>query len=175
MGGGCYNQSLRIPENSKITAKYVTLDDVASREGVWCEIDTIRFFRDMKVSDCIFKLQDLQFKIDDKFRIGEDGRLLEYINYLPMGPLSYDTSQLKADPLLTKSLNIGLFRVQISADKTQIIDHLDPCDIEKIYFEDRVVLMKQNDSLRRTHRRILYQFVENKSLHPKMFDYSKVQ
>jgi hypothetical protein len=158
--GSCWssNSILEIPKNTRLIAKYVTLDEVLSRKGVFCDYDSIRFFLEMKEFDCMFKLQNFQFKIGDKFKIGADGKIVEYLHYAPMGPLTYDTTQLKADPGFAKHMDLDRFFVQISADRTRILDLLDTCEIEKIYFKEKLILMKQNERLQKKNQRILYQY-----------------
>ncbi len=154
------NPTLEIPKQTQLIAKYITLDEVMSQNDVFCDYDSIRSFLEMQEFDCIFQLQNFRFKIDDKFKLGTDGKVVEYFNYLPMGTLTYDADALNADWGLRNELKLDRFFVQISTDRTRIIDRLDTCDIERIFFKEKLILMKQNESLKANRRRIFYQYQE---------------
>lgn len=146
------------PKNIRIIAKYLTLDEKMSVQGHFCDNDSIRPFLKMKALDCMFQINDHQFKIDNKLVLDKHGKVVQYYRYLPMGLLIYNRAELYADSGLVNSLKLNPFFIQISADKTRIMDTQDTCEIEKIYPKEKLMMMKQTEQLKNKGQRIFYQY-----------------
>ena len=139
----------------KIVAKYIVLDEELSPDHVKCE-DEIKEFLKMDDLDCSFLLDNQEFDIEEKFVLDNNGQLKEYWNYKPMGPLTYDLKDLKADQKFSDLIGAGNIRITSSSD--YIFDSGDTLKIEKIYQEEKLIFVERTSELRNKHRRLIFEF-----------------
>ena len=139
----------------KIVAKYVVLDEELSPDHVKCE-DDIKEFLKMDDLDCSFLVDNQEFDIEEKFVIDHNGRLKEYWDYRPMGPLIYDLKELIADQKFAELIRADKIRITSSSD--YIFDSGDTLKIEKIYQEEKLIFVERNSDLRNKHRRLIFEF-----------------
>jgi hypothetical protein len=148
-----------IPEHMVISSKYIVLDENKSANHVKCNNNTPPFLK-MEESDCSFKLRNMEFDISRKFKIDKQGKIIEFWRYLPEGPLVYTLNDIVKDKGIEEEIEYQKFAVKISNDRRWIIDNIDTTEIETIFIEEKLILMKQNNKLQKKGLRIIYSYDE---------------
>ena len=155
----CSNQSCIINKNalprySKITAKYIVLNEKISPDFVNCSDKSVPFSQ-MQGNDCSFSIGNYEFDILKKYLIDNNGDLQEFWAYISEGPLTYSVDELNQDMKFKKYENLDRFNVRIAKNRTEIIDTKDTLQIEKIFKSDKLILIINSEN---KERRILYEY-----------------
>ena len=150
----CKGTENELPQSSKIIAKYSVLDEKISVNNINCSEKSVPFIN-MKENDCSFSIGNYEFDIEKKYIFDENGNLKEFWKYLSEGPLTYSLNQLNEDITYKKYENLDNLNVQVSTNRTEIIDTKDALKIEKIFKSEKLILMQ---NLENKGRRILYEY-----------------
>ncbi len=152
---GCTFFKKKDKSNIKITTKYTAWK--GKKNGIYfhsCNQNEIAEFRKMNEYDCYFLIGNLLFTIREKFILNEKGNLIEYWNYLPEGQLTYNLTELKNDPKFLKSIGGSEPNIKILENENQVINMKDTLEIETIFTEQKLILIKGNKS----KSRILFEY-----------------
>lgn len=144
-----------LASNIQIITKYQTLDEERSPNHHKCS-EEIKTFTKMDKYDCSFRLGNFEFDIEKKFNLDESGNLREYWTYLPEGPLTYNLTQLKSDPKFLKSIGGTELNIHLLENNNQIIDKGDTLTIEKIFPNEKLILIEKKGNTKINGRRIIF-------------------
>ncbi|MEP2446242.1 MAG: hypothetical protein ABJI69_03355 [Balneola sp.] len=139
----------------KIIAKYVVLDEELSPSHYNCQ-DEVKEFLKMDKLDCSFLVDKQEFDILEKFVLDNNGQLKEYWNYKPMGPLTYELKDLRADQKFSDM--IGVEKIKINSSPEQVFDSGDTLEIEKIYHKEKLIFVERTSELRKKNLRLIFEF-----------------
>lgn len=143
--------------NSKIIAKYQTLDETISPAHAKCS-DEIKVFDKMNAYDCSFRLGNDEYDIEKKFILDERSTLKEYWVYKSEGPLIYQIDELRLNPAFLKSIGNTKWYVDILGNGQQIVCSGDTLTIEKVFSKEKLILIKQGESIKKAKRRIFFEY-----------------
>ena len=141
----------------KIIVKYQTLDENISPDHIKCS-DEIRAFDKMNEYDCSFRLGNDEYDIEKKFILDERSILKEYWVYKSEGPLIYQIAELKSDSDFLKSIGNTKWYVDILGNGRQIVCNGDTLTIERVFSKERLILIKQGESIKKTRRRMFFEY-----------------
>ncbi len=139
-----------------ISAKYIVHDEWTSPQITNCAED-ISSFLEMKEYDCSFKLREKEFDIEDKYVYNQSGSATEFWDYKSEGPMIYKSENVDLDKFLDAEIGLSNNIVSI-ADEKKIIDNGETLIIEKIYFEEKLIVAQQTKELKKDNRRFIYEF-----------------
>lgn len=148
-------QSQEKEQEFHLIAKYVVRDENVSPDFHHCSHE-IKEFVKMDIHDCSFLLANQEFDIHEKFILDRSGKLKEYWVYRPMGPLTYDLSDLRADKKFSDLIRAD--KVKIKSSSEQIFDSGDTLKIEKIYYDEGLILVEKNPDQTEKQQRLIFEF-----------------
>ena len=146
-----------LDENTQIKVKYQTLDETISPNHSKCS-DEIRDFKKMGKYDCSFQIENFEFDIEKKYILNKNGNIKEYWIFKSEGPLIYNIKELKLDPKFLKSIGGNELNIGLLKNGHQILDGGDTLTIEKIFLEEKLILMKKKRDTKKNKRRILSEY-----------------
>lgn len=147
------HQKIKVPENSKIVAKYIVFD-----ENVSAKI--------LKDTSEILQLKSRD-KIKDSFRLGKNVYVVEYVFFVSEnGKLekidehTYNVDYKKTGIGLKKEIidfeNVGFdFLLKFTGGGSQIVYRKDTLDIHEIYLEQKLFTTQEQEF---AHRKVFYQY-----------------
>jgi hypothetical protein len=154
---GCQQQSApKAPNKARLVAKYKVLDETISPEHVKCG-DIVIDFLDASPYTCSFKVQGLEFDIEDKYVVNAEGHLKEFSSYVAEGPISYSIDELKADTLFLRYNQLDNFHISLVNEGQAILDGIDTLAIERIFPIEKLLLARRKASTPKG-RRFIYQY-----------------
>jgi hypothetical protein len=155
---GCGGQGgYKLNDNTQIIAKYQTLDEIRSPNHSKCS-DIVMDFKKMGEYDCSFKVDKYEFDIEKKFVLDKNGNVKEYWTYLAEGPLTYNIQELKSDEKFLESIGGSELNITFLKDGIHILDKGDTLEIEKIFPEQKLILIKQSEEMEKDGRRLLFEY-----------------
>src|SRR5690606_1984524 len=110
---GCTENKSELPKSSKISAKYIVLDEKISPNNINCSDKSVPYLK-LQNNDCSFSIENYEFDIEKKYLIDNNGNLNEFWTYRSEGPLTYSIDELNQDIKFKKYENLEGFNVQIS-------------------------------------------------------------
>ncbi len=154
----CNNKEENIlNSNIQITTKYQTLDEMISPNHHKCS-DEIKEYKKMGKYDCSFQIENFEFDIEKKYILNKSGNLKEYWTYKSEGPLTYNREELESDPKFLKSIGGLKLNIKFLENGQQILDGGDTLTIEKIFQEEKLILMKKKSDFKKNGRRTLFEY-----------------
>lgn len=154
---GCATQSIKIPKNAKIIAKYVVHDEKHSPNLSKCS-DLKNDFLVANKYDCTFTMEGYEFDIEDKYIFNEDGQFTEFWDYLSEGPVVSKIEKLKNDKNYLTSIDGENITVKWGINKKVIITERDTLKIDKIFPKYKLIWIEQDKETRKNGRRILIEY-----------------
>jgi hypothetical protein len=155
---GCNEKVENVLDNStELIAKYQTLDEKISPNHSKCS-DIVHEFEKMDKYDCSFKIDNYEFDIEKKFVLDKNGNLNEYWTYKAEGPLTYSLEELESDPKFLEIIGGTELNITLSQDGKYIWDNGDTLEIEKIFSDQNLILIKQSGNIKRNGRRLLFEY-----------------
>jgi hypothetical protein len=150
---GCNN--VEVPENSKIVAKYVVLNEQISPLTKACAEDSPKQFTKMNSWDCSFKLEEYTFDVEKKLTLNDNGNMIkmailpieEYIDYTKYG-ISKDTTDYK-------KISGNDIIIKLSESRKTIVDYPDTLVIEKVFPNEKLIFV-ENTKIK--GKRFIYQY-----------------
>jgi len=143
--------------NIQIVTKYITLDEKLSPNHSKCS-DEVKGYKEMGKYDCSFQVEGLEFDIEEKYLLDDNGNIKEYWTFKSEGPLTYKVEELKSDPKFLKSIGGAKLNIKLLENRKQIMDKGDTMTIERIFQEEKLILIMKKASTKRTDRRILLEY-----------------
>ncbi|QOG01928.1 hypothetical protein [Flavobacterium sp. MDT1-60] len=138
---GCERKP-EIPIGSKITAKYIVLNENISRRIIH-DITNVKEFDKSDNNDKEpFKIDGKVYKIDMDFRLYPDGRL-KILNENLYHSFNYSDFGLKKIEINRKTIG-EKFSIKFSPFYDKIIDCNDTLKIEKNYSTEKLLFVKEN-------------------------------
>jgi hypothetical protein len=155
---GCSGQGgNKLNDNAQIIAKYQTLDEIISPNHYKCS-DIVKDFKKVGEYDCSFKIDNYEFDIEKKFILDKNGNIKEYWTYLAEGPLTYNLQELKSDEKFLESIGGIELNITFLKDRIHILDKRDTLEIEKVFSEQKLILIKQSAEMKKDGRRLLFEY-----------------
>lgn len=153
------NKKAIINTDIQIIEKYKAVETLidGDTDYTFCHEDS-KAFKNMGEYDCAFTIDKYKFTILDKFILDKKGKLKGYWNYLPEGPLTYNLEELKADPKLFNSVGGKNMTVRLLKNGYQIKDKGKILTIEKVFTDEKLILIKQKSYIKKRGMRILFQY-----------------
>lgn len=139
----------------QIITKYQTLDENISPNHIKCS-EEVKYFEEMNPYDCSFRLENFEFDIEEKFILDKNGNVKEYWTYKSEGPVIYKHHELKSDSKFLKYIGDAELNIRLLENKNQIVDKEDTLTIEKIFPDEKLILMKKQGYAKKKGRRILF-------------------
>jgi hypothetical protein len=146
-----------VPTTAKIKAKFLVLDEKLSPQIIKCSED-IPNFLNMKADDCSFKLGNSEFDIEEKYLLDKKGAISEYWVYHSEGPERFSLSKIKQDSTLSTALLNDKQGISFTKNKKAIVDSKDTFEIEKVFLEEKMLVVKSNKNIPIRSRKFIYQF-----------------
>lgn len=146
---GCNEDKNELPESSVLTAKLKVYNENLSSNLYNCSGERVQYSK-MQENDCSFLIGNYRFVILRKYLIDNYGNLKELWVYHSEGPVTYSKKELNQDPKFVEYENIENFNVQITKNRTEIIDSNDTLKIEEVFKNEKLILIenKNNDKER---------------------------
>lgn len=141
----------------QIITKYQTLDEKLSPNHTKCS-DEIRGYKEMGKYDCSFQVEDLEFDIEEKYLLDDNGNIKEYWTFKPEGPLTYKVEELKSDPKFLKSIGGTELNIKLLENRKQILDKGDTLTFERIFPKEKLILIMKKGDVNKSGRRILFEY-----------------
>ena len=138
---GCERKP-EIPIGSKITAKYIVLNENISRRIVHDVTNVKEFDRSDNNAKKPFKIDGKVYKIDMDFRLYADGSL-KILNENLYHSFNYSDFGLKKIEVNKKTIG-EKFLIKFSTSYDKIIDCNDTLEIEKNYPKEKLLFVKEN-------------------------------
>ena len=138
---GCERKP-EIPIGSKITAKYIVLNENISRRIIHDVAKVKEFDRSDNNDKEPFKIDGKVYKIDMDFRLYGDGSL-KILNENLYHSFNYSDFGLKKIEINRKTIG-EKFSIKFSASYDKIIDGNDTLEIEKNYPKEKLLFVKEN-------------------------------
>ncbi len=146
-----------LSSSTQIIVKYKTLDEWMSPKHIKCS-DKIKEFKKMGKYDCSFQLRNFEFDIEEKFILNKNGNIKEYWWYKSEGPLTYKIEELESDPRFLEGIGGAELNIKLLENRQQILDKGDTLIIERIFTEEKLILIKQKGDVKKDRRRILFEY-----------------
>lgn len=146
-----------LESNVEITVKYQTLDEKNSPNNINCA-DEIREYKKMNKYDCSFQVEDFEFDIEKKYILDSNGNIKEYWRYKSEGPLIYKIDELKSDSKFLKYTGETELNIRLLENRQQILDKEDTLTIERIFQEEKLILIKKEGDIKKNGRRLLFEY-----------------
>ncbi|MBD2766768.1 hypothetical protein IC235_02545 [Hymenobacter sp. BT664] len=148
----------KLPITARLVAKYQVLDEDLSPNNAKCD-NIVEEFLQAGPYACSFKVQDLEFDIEDKYIVDSTGHIQKYYSYLAEGPVIYGPKEFAAEPNLMHSNGLDNFYIALVANLGSIIDSSDTIAIEQVFPAEKLILARRSAHLMRG-RRFIYQYQE---------------
>ena len=74
------------------------------------------------------------------------------------GPLTYNIQELKSDEKFLESIGGSELNITFLKDGIHILDKGDTLEIEKIFPEQKLILIKQSEEMEKDGRRLLFEY-----------------
>ncbi len=146
-----------VPATATLKAKYLVLDEKLSPQIIKCSED-IPNFLNMKEDDCSFKLGNSEYDIEEKYLVDKSGKISEYWVYHSEGPERFSLNKIKKDSILSIALLNDKQVITFTKDKKAIIDAKDTFEIEKVFLEEKMLVVKSKKNIPIRSRKFIYQF-----------------
>ncbi|PIF33524.1 hypothetical protein CLU81_4140 [Flavobacterium sp. 9] len=138
---GC-ERKFEIPPKSKLTAKYIVLNENISRRIIHNLNDVKEFDKSDNNDKEPFKIGGKVYKIDLDFRLYPNGHL-KVLNQNLYHSFNYSDFGLKKIQIDQKTISEN-FLIKFSPSYDKIIDCNDTLEIEKNYPKEKLLFVKEN-------------------------------
>ncbi len=149
---------VKIPVTSRLVAKYQVLDEEMSPHHTKCG-DIVKEFLQADSYTCSFKVQELEFDIENKYVVDSTGHLQEFRTYLAEGPVAYSLEELAEDSTFMRDKNLDRFHIALINNAQSILDGSDTIHIERVFPAEKLILAYRSAHLT-PGRRFIYQYQE---------------
>lgn len=146
-----------VPVSAKMKAKYLVLDEKLSPQIIKCS-ENISNFLQMKPDECSFKLGNSEFDIEEKYLLDKNGNISEYWVYHSEGPERFNLNKITQDSVLSTALLKENNGVKFTKDRKFVVDKTDTFEIEKVFLEEKMVVVKSKKHIPIRSRKFIYQF-----------------
>lgn len=139
---------------------YQVLDEHISPQHAKCSYEDPKKFMEMDKYACSFKLKDYEFDLEEKFILDASGNLEEYWTYKSEGPLTYSKQDLVSDPKFLDHIGGMNLNVKFDSKEKVILSRNKKLIIEKVFPNQKILLIKSDEKVIKKGRRILFEYQE---------------
>jgi hypothetical protein len=148
----------KLPVTARLIAKYQVLDEKISPRHTKCG-DIVKEFLQSDPYTCSFKVQGLEFDIENKYVVDSAGHLQKFLTYLAEGPVIYSREELAVDSGFMRYMGLRNFHIALAGNVRSILDGKDTIAIERIFPVEKLILARSSAHIM-SGRRFIYQYQE---------------
>ena len=158
---GCrQKEEPQLNSSIQLVTLYQVLDEHISPQHVKCSYEDPKKIVEMDKYACSFKLGDYEFDLEEKLIFDASGNLEEYWTYKSEGPLTYSRQDLESDPKFLDHIGGMNLNVKFDSKEKVILLNHKKLIIEKVFPNQKILLIKFDEKVIKKGRRILLEYQE---------------